>query len=152
MADELSFWVPGIPQPGGSKRPVRVGGTGRILLIDDCKRNKSWRNQVASSAALAHRFGPFAGPLEVRFEFVISRPRGHYGTGRNAGKVRASAPVYPTVKPDTSKLVRAAEDSLTGIIYIDDAQIVRQFAAKIYGSPPGVRITVRKLAEAFLDA
>lgn len=154
MADVLSFFVVGAPQPGGSKRVVPRGGRrgGKAQVIEDCRRNPAWRHQVASAAALAHRRAPLAGPLEVRFEFVLSRPKGHYGTGRNSGQVRPNAPVYPAVKPDTTKLVRAVEDSMTGVIYMDDAQIVRQFAEKVYGFPPGVRITVRKLAEVFLDA
>jgi Holliday junction resolvase RusA-like endonuclease len=154
VADVLSFFVVGAPAPGGSKRVVPRRGKrgGKATLIDDCRRNPAWRHQVASAAALTHRSAPMVGPLEVRFEFVLSRPKGHYGTGRNAGQVRPTAPPYPDVKPDTSKLVRSTEDACTGILFIDDAQIVRQFASKSYGSPPGVRITVRKLAEAFLDA
>jgi Holliday junction resolvase RusA-like endonuclease len=152
MADEFSFFVAGHPVPGGSKRPVRAGGTGKILLIDDAKGNKQWRQHVTYDASRSCPGGPLAGPLEARFEFIVSRPRSHYGTGRNIGKVRASAPPYPIVKPDTTKLVRSTEDALKGICWNDDSQIVRQFASKSYGHIPGVRITVRKLAEAFLDA
>jgi Holliday junction resolvase RusA-like endonuclease len=154
MADVISFFVVGSPAPGGSKRVVPRGGKrgGKAIVLEDCRRNPAWRHRVAAAAALAHRSAPRAGPLEVRFEFVLTRPRGHYGTGRNAGKVRPAAPVFPAVKPDLTKLIRSSEDACTGICWQDDAQIVRQMATKIYGSPPGVRITVRKLAEAFLDA
>lgn len=143
----IDFFVAGVPQPGGSKRLVRAGGRadGRAILIDDCRRNKSWREVVAAAAWETMIGSPLSGPLEVMFLFVVPRPRGHYGTGRNADRVRESAPDFPSVKPDVLKLARAAEDSLSGICYIDDAQIVREHIAKVYGDDPGVRVVIRSL-------
>jgi Holliday junction resolvase RusA-like endonuclease len=144
---EIRFTVPGVPAPGGSKRPVRLGGTGRILLVDDAKGNGPWRERVALAARQAYAGPPLAGPLEVEFAFVVARPKGHYGSGKNAGRVRPTAPKYPCVKPDVLKLARAAEDAMTGIIWLDDALIVREFLSKDYGDAPGVEITVRPLGE-----
>ena len=39
----------------------------------------------------------------------------------------------PSVKPDVDKLVRSCTDSLTGILYVDDGQIVDVSAQKFYG-------------------
>jgi Holliday junction resolvase RusA-like endonuclease len=142
---EITFFVAGVPAPGGSKRPVRLGGTGRILLVDDAKGNGPWRERVALAARQAYAGPPLAGPLAVEFAFVVARPKGHYGSGKNAGRVRPTAPRYPCVKPDALKLARAIEDSLTGICYLDDALIVREFISKDYGDTPGVEITVRTL-------
>jgi Holliday junction resolvase RusA-like endonuclease len=44
--------------------------------------------------------------------FYLPRPGGHFGTGRNAGLVKNSAPLWPAVKPDLDKLERAVFDSL----------------------------------------
>jgi Holliday junction resolvase RusA-like endonuclease len=142
---EIRFFVAGVPAPGGSKRPVRLGGTGRILLVDDAKGNGPWRERVALAARQAYAGPPLAGPLAVEFAFVVARPKGHYGSGRNAQAVRPTAPKYPTGRPDTTKLIRAAEDSLKGICWLDDSQIVRQFGSKDYGDRPGVTITIRPL-------
>lgn len=102
---------------------------------------------MAYAASVSCPGGPLSGPLVVSFEFVIARPRGHYGTGRNSHRVRPSAPAYPAVKPDTTKLIRSTEDALKGICWNDDSQIVRQYASKSYGSSPGVRITVTPLGD-----
>jgi Holliday junction resolvase RusA-like endonuclease len=48
-----------------------------------------------------------------------------------------------SVKPDLSKLVRATEDSFTGLLYADDAQIVETIARKHYGTPERVEVYVR---------
>jgi Holliday junction resolvase RusA-like endonuclease len=145
---KFDVFIPGIPAPGGSKRAFRSAGTGRIVVVDDAKNNRGWRNQVAATAADAMGSRPPADvPIVVCFEFTLPRPRGHYGTGRNAGAVRPSAPRFPAVKPDALKLARAAEDALTGIVYRDDAQTVSLRVDKRYGFPAGCRITIYEAAE-----
>lgn len=148
----ISFFVPGIPAPGGSKKSIYNKKLDRVLTFDDCKRNKPWRDSVASAGmeAMGQR-EPMTGALEVLFTFYFPRPKGHYGSGKNADKIKASAPARPTVKPDVTKIIRSTEDALTGIVWRDDAQIVTQTAEKFYGTRPGVRVSVRELA-AVVDA
>lgn len=133
----VKIMVPGLPAPGGSKRAFAHRKTGKIIVTDDSgKRGRDWRSCVADHAvvAMAGR-DPLTGPLKVTFAFNLPRPRGHYGTGRNAGNVKASAPSWPTTKPDATKLVRSAEDACTGIVWRDDAQIVKQVVYKVFGNP-----------------
>src|SRR4051812_14282281 len=141
----VSFNAHGRPQPAGSKRafPIRrkEGGgwvaTGKVAVVDDNPKTKGWQAEVANEAALAmmeHGFSdPFDGPLGLSVRFTLRRPKGHFGTGRNAGVVKASACLWPIVKPDATKLVRAIEDALTGVVWTDDAQVVEQLATKCYG-------------------
>jgi Holliday junction resolvase RusA-like endonuclease len=145
---EIRFFVAGVPQPGGSKRLVPAGGKagGRPLIVEDCRQSGPWRERVALAARDAYSGPPLAGPLAVEFAFVVARPKGHHGSGRNAATVRPTAPKYPTGRPDCTKLIRAAEDSLKGICWLDDSQIVRQFGSKDYGDRPGLTITIRPLA------
>jgi Holliday junction resolvase RusA-like endonuclease len=64
------------------------------------------------------------GPLACRAIFYLSRPASHFGTGRNAGQLKASAPRFPTGKPDVDNLLKII-DALTGLAYHDDAQVVQ---------------------------
>lgn len=151
MSEPVTFFVPGVPQPGGSKKgfPVRTktGGT-RIAIVEDAKHNAPWRAVVTLAARDMFPDGPLTGPLEVTFEFRMPRPKGHYGSGRNAGKLKPGAPEWHTGKPDTTKLIRSTEDALTGIAWADDAQVSRQSAAKMYTSrlgQPGCFITITHL-------
>lgn len=155
----IAFTVLGRPQPAGSKRAfaVRKGGvpTGRVAITDDAKKSRPWKQEVAGAARIAfyedagHRrpSALLTGPVTVRVEFFFARPKGHYGTGRNARVVKASAPDFPAVKPDIDKLSRAVMDALTGVVWRDDAQVVTKLATKRYGTPERCEIAVRELEQ-----
>jgi crossover junction endodeoxyribonuclease RusA len=70
----------------------------------------------------------------------MPRPKGHYGSGKNELTVKNSAPKYPDKKPDCTKLLRALEDALTGILWIDDSQVVRQVVGKSYADTGDAKI------------
>ena len=130
----ISFTVPGVPAPGGSKKAFMNPRTNKIVVMDDAKNNKGWRERVAifASQAMAGR-PPLEGALRIYVVFSVVRPKGHYGTGRNAGCLKDWAKsAHPIGRPDTTKLFRALEDALTGIVWKDDAQVVSQLVIKTY--------------------
>lgn len=131
----IEFVVIGTPQPRGSKTamPVyRKGGeivlkNGRpvIRYVDANKKSGPWMNAVAKAARQVYAGPPLEGPVRLTVNLYFQRPKCHYGTGRNASVVKDSAPVkYHTQKPDRNKCIRAIEDALTGIAYLDDSQVV----------------------------
>ncbi len=142
MTKTIAFWVPGIPRPGGSKRAFYNPRLGRAMIVDACSKNKEWRAAVAWAAKEVFSGTPLRCPLRVSFKFEFTRPASHFGTGKNSGYVRDSAPSYKTTKPDVTKLVRSTEDALTGILWVDDSQIVNQTAWKRYGDRNGCQIEV----------
>jgi crossover junction endodeoxyribonuclease RusA len=146
----IQFFIPGIPAPGGSKRAFVING--RAHITDDCKRNKPWRESIAVFARQAYQGDPLTGPLSLVVEFVMPRPKGHYGSGRNASVLKPSAPMFPAVKPDCTKLLRALEDALTGILWRDDATIVKQYVCKSYGEQPGASVFVAVASSPAPDA
>lgn len=145
----VRFRVPGVPAPGGSKKAFASPKTGKIVVLDDAKNNKGWRQQVAVFASQAMAGAPpLDGPLTVSVLFTMPRPLSHYGTGRNLGQLKTWAVLrYPTTKPDATKLWRAAEDALKGIVWHDDAQVVRQEVAKVYGELEGMEIEVQRVGK-----
>lgn len=142
MSDHLFLQVNGMPAPQGSKRHV---GGGR--MIEMSKAVGPWRQAVRAEVqhAMQDRF-PFAGPVECRINFSLPRPKGHYGTGRNAGTVKASSPRWPATLPDVDKLARAVLDGITeGGAWKDDGQVVSLIATKEYadaGDKPGCSIQI----------
>ena len=138
----IEFFVPGIPAPGGSKRGFNHSKTGRVIVLEDCKRSGPWRDRVAFYAREAYSGELLDGPLEVRITFALVRPKGHFRTGKNSHIVRDSAPRYPTTKPDVLKLARSTEDALTGVLWVDDARTVDMTIRKIYDARPGAWIAV----------
>src|SRR3954464_11010543 len=106
----VSFIVIGKPEPAGSKRafPIkRAGGRIGVAVTDDNPRAKDWQAEVGYAGAVAMdaigMTAPWGGPWGLAVTFTLRRPKGHFGTGRNAGVVKASAPTKPVVKPDCTK-------------------------------------------------
>lgn len=137
----ITFDVPGIPAPQGSKTPF---GT------ESNPRTKPWRALVSHYAAEAMNgdYMFYSGvPLDVTIQFRFPRPKSHFRTGKNAHLLRDSAPHFKAGKPDVDKLVRAVLDGCTGIIWQDDAQVATVKAHKIFSAAPGahVRVTEAKV-------
>ncbi len=106
----------------------------------------------AVEVAVALATVPLKGPVSTSLLFCFPRPVGHFGTGRNSGRVRAGAPRYPATQGsgDIDKLVRACFDALTdAAVWRDDSQVVKQWAEKVWVGDedaldrPGVRIEIR---------
>lgn len=132
---EIQFTVYGRPQPRGSKNavliPKRGGGwvtnqAGRPITAakDSNPKSGDWMNSIRAAAAEAFSGELISGPVRVSFAFHFARPKGHYGSGRNAAKIKPTAPVEHIQKPDLSKLVRCAEDAISGVVWRDDCQVV----------------------------
>lgn len=138
----LIMTIYGEARPQGSKRAfVR---NGRAIVVNDNPHTKSWRQEIASEAQRLYAGAPYTGPVFMAVTFVRPRPKGHYGSGKNDSTLKATAPAYPTTKPDTVKLTRAVEDALTGIIWRDDSQVVDHVLSKRYG--PRFETTVKVYA------
>lgn len=137
--------VRGTPAPQGSKRHV-----GRGIMVESSAKVKPWREAVKSACWQAEAVAvvfPAPTPVVVGVAFYLARPKGHYGTGRSAGEVKASAPQRPAVTPDLDKLLRSTLDGLgEGGLWTDDSQVVSVVAEKWYVcaefTVPGARIVV----------
>lgn len=129
------------PIPAGSHRAVPIRKWGETVghrVLHDNPRTAGFMLYVRHVATQAMRLGypklePWPGPVRMTSLFYFTRPKSHYGTGKNAAILKPSAPAIKTTKPDLSKLVRALEDGLTGVVYVDDAQIVSHVAEKQFG-------------------
>jgi len=157
----ISFNVLGTPAPKGSSRAVMNKWTGRAMIIPGgSKVNeaklKTW--DVCVRAAASIKLGPrdtavfVLKPLHVELHFRMQRPGGHYGKGKNAGRLSPSAPIAPTSKPDIDKITRATLDSMTGLAFDDDSRIVSLLVTKMYAAPgqEGAFIVVREYDPAII--
>lgn len=150
MQEILTFTADGIPAPQGSKNTTaqkdRAGAyTGKVSVYESSVKLKPWRQVVVNAARAADPGPPTEGPLILNIVFRLPRPKAHFGTGRNAGRLKPSAPEWPTKKPDVDKLERAILDALTiAKVYGDDSQVVIVHSCKVYADydPPGATVAV----------
>jgi Holliday junction resolvase RusA-like endonuclease len=145
MFAPISFFVPGHPASAGSKKYIHRGD--RIVLIDDCSRNASWRKTIQFYAGQAYRHDLIIEPVILGLEFLFVRPKTHFSWRKSGPVLRPDAPPYPDVVPDLTKLVRAVEDALTGCVWRDDASVVAQYNSKTYGEVQGALIRVEPAGE-----
>jgi crossover junction endodeoxyribonuclease RusA len=139
---DLDVFVPGRPAPQGSIRAIVHRSTGRAVAIkDNNTTQKAWRQDVAWMARQA--WGPqppIVGPVRIRIDFVMPRPL--------STPKRRTPPAIK--KPDGDKLERAIWDSLTHVVWVDDAQVVDWAGTKRLaeiGETPGARIRVTAIEE-----
>lgn len=145
----MRFVVRGKPQPAGSKKGFVVAG--HVNIVDANAKAKPWKAEV-KAAAMEHMFGPrlLEGPVIAHFEFEYRRPASHYNSkGRLNALGRRT--IHKITKPDALKLARAIEDALTGIVYRDDAQIVRELIEKRYGQEDRVIVEINPVAQVMTD-
>lgn len=133
----VSFTVPGIPAPQGSKNPF--GGEAN-------PNTRPWRAAVTFEAREARRqiaLKQFGGPIALSAVFSFPRPKSHFRTGKNAAELRPDAPKFKASKPDLDKLLRALCDGITDSgLWRDDAQVATVIATKTYLGEPGVLVEI----------
>lgn len=135
----LTIDVAGEAIPQGSMQAFVRGG--RAILTSDNPRLKQWRTAITTHVQARMRLTGATildEPVTVRIDFWLPRP--------------PSIPrrrVWPAVRPDLDKLVRACLDALTtAAVYADDARVVELVARKHYADGQcGVRIRVRAMTE-----
>jgi crossover junction endodeoxyribonuclease RusA len=144
---QVTFIVHCRAEPQGSKRafvvPGKDGARSRAVVVDANKGPmRSYRSQVTQQAtyslAQASLPQPMAEkhqPVEITIEFMFLRPA-------TCPKKR----YWPVVKPDVDKLLRATLDALTGVLFSDDAQVVRVLMDKVYGPIEQVHVSARLMA------
>lgn len=149
MTRTLTFSVEGTPRPQGSTRAI-VTKTGQAVVVNARRESLGvWRADVREAA---HRAvvdegdaGPYPGPVALDLSFFLTRPKAHY---RTDGTLRPSAPELHDRRPDVDKLARAVLDALTGVLYVDDAQVCRLNACRFWAETwrgPALVVRVEQL-------
>lgn len=116
MTDRAQIVVPGDPV---SLERARVG-RGRHYLPP---RSVEYRERVRVAWMQAGRPRFNGAPLAVSARFYFERPMSHYGTGRNARRLKASA-AGAFVGSDIDNLTKGVLDALQTLAFTNDKQVV----------------------------
>ena len=139
----ITFKVNGTPKAQPRTRRSRSGGVYTPPSAD------GWKDLVYYAARQEAPVEPLEGPVRLTLEFVMPRPKSHYGTGRNAGKQKPNVPYYHASKPDRDNLEKATVDVLTELgFWKDDCQVADGPITKRYvldAERPGVEVTVEPM-------
>lgn len=132
----LRFTVRGEAIPQGSMKAFMPKNGKFPIITSDNPRLKAWRNLVAQCSLLAIRQSDFIQiarhtPIRLCVDFYFDKPKSEKGIDK-------------VTRPDLDKCVRAIQDSMTGVLYEDDAQVTEIYARKLFGSPARVEIQLEE--------
>ena len=136
----VEFRVYGTPAPKGSKTAFHRNG--RTVVVEGSSASgrqklSSWTAEVAREAVNERPDVPFECPVSADITFYMPKP-----------KSAPKSKLFCDKKPDVDKLIRSTYDSLSGVIFKDDSQIVIQRSVKMYATPeepPGALIRISVL-------
>lgn len=131
-------------EPIQKNRP-RAGKRGKKVVIYSDQKGVEQMWIACLVAQIPFGFESLKGPVSVDCVFYKSRPKSHYGTGKNAGKIKKSAPALPLTTPDLDNYEKFAWDCMNKIIYLDDGQVTDSSEKKRYSEQPRTEITIQTL-------
>lgn len=138
----FAAWVP-IP-PTAKGRPRFARSTGRAYTpaaTQAAERTLQGELSAATRLGLSaqqHEW-PMAGPLELELGFALAIP----ASWSKAKAARARNGIQRhTSRPDVDNLGKLVMDACNGVLWHDDAQLVRVTLAKCYGPTPGTTVTL----------
>lgn len=151
----IRFTVSGTPQTAGSKKgfvlPGKDGRKPRAIITEDfgsrenALRKKTWRGDIRDAFYAAYDGEPLRGAIRLSVSFCFARPQSHYKTGKFGG-VKDSAPKsWHTQTPDATKILRALEDALNGVAWMDDKQIAQQQVDKTWSVLSCAHVTIEEI-------
>lgn len=150
MSCEIKFTVPGLPiaQPRQRSRVAKMGGK---LISQNYTPTKAPINafkaavQLAASQAFSGEL--LTGPVFLQLSFRLDRKK------CNTKKRGDNPPLYGNKKPDLDNLMKGVCDSLNGIVWRDDSQVVEVYMVKTIAAgceSPGVDVNISELDDATL--
>lgn len=137
MTQLVNVFVIGTPVAKGSAKAFKHARTGKVIVMQDNReRQKCWVDAIQRHVQWDMAQHPFNGtvtnPVSLNLTFYFARPKCHYN---KAGMLKPNAPANHTQKPDLDKLLRCVKDALTGIVYVDDSQVVSVSCQKEWAAP-----------------
>lgn len=143
MSDyDYELTVLGNPKAQGRARATKRGKFIKIYDDPESKKTKDTLAVILQQEAPKHLLSQ---ALQVDLYFYLPRPKGHYGTGKNTGKLKDWAPTLHTNKPDIDNLRKLVMDAMTGIFWTDDSLVCTGTTIKEYSDKPKTVIKIKKL-------
>lgn len=115
--------------PVAKGRP-RVTRTGHAFTPDKTRKAEKKIKEYAESLGIK----PLDGPLDMTIVFGVKKPK----SNKNP---------YPIGRPDVDNLGKLVQDSLNGIAYHDDSQVVLLLVSKAWSDEGTVEVWIEQTDE-----
>ena len=134
---EIVFEVPG--EPRGKGRPRFIRSTGATYTPPE---TRAYEKKVLDCYRVQCRGTQFADMEYISVDVTAVYPIPKSVTKATRAAIEEGK-ILPKKKPDIDNVLKIVLDSLNGIAYKDDAQVVMVSGKKIYGNNPKVIIKMK---------
>ena len=133
------FKIPGKAQ---AKQRPRMGRSG---IVYTPKETLVYENYVKMCYSdYANQFGwlPYENQVRAEIEVLVAVPKSDSKTKK---KAKIEGMIRPAVKPDCDNLAKSILDSVNGLAYHDDKQVVELSIKKYYAENAEVRVRLTEV-------
>lgn len=133
-------------EPMAQSRP-RFARHGRGVVAYEKKEMKVWRSECSKLIEEAFGVEKLAeGSLKIDAIFYIRSPK-YISSKKKLRKKLEAEKIFCSKKPDIDNYLKSLLDSMTGIVFKDDGQIVECRARKLYSLSPRIEFTIKEILE-----
>ena len=133
-------------EPMAQSRP-RFARRGRGVVAYERKEMKVWRAECSKLIKENLKAGELIEtPLKIDATFYIQPPKYISSRRRLRGKLEAEE-IFCSKKPDIDNYLKALLDSMTGIVFKDDGQVVECRARKLYSLKPRIEFEIKEILD-----
>ena len=136
---KLKFEVPGSPIGQGRPKFSTINGHAKAYDPEKSRNYKAYVKLLATQAMREQGFTMIDGPCCLDILAFFEVPKSKSKKFREAALADQER---PTKKPDADNIIKAIQDALNGLVYKDDAYIVRLACQKFYSDNPRVEVFV----------
>ena len=133
------FKIPGKAQ---AKQRPRMGRSGVVYTPKETLIYENYVKMCYSDYANQFEWLPYENQVRAEIDVLVAVPK---SDSKAKKKAKIEGAIRPTVKPDCDNLAKSILDSLNGLAYQDDKQVVELIVKKYYAENAEVRVRLTEV-------
>ena len=133
------FKIPGKVQ---AKQRPRFSKSGIVYTPKETRVYEDFVRVCYSDYANQYQWEPYDGQLRAEIEVFIQVPKSDSKLKKQA---KIIGEIRPTIKPDCDNLAKSILDSLNGLAYRDDKQVIELSVKKFYAEQSEVKVKLMEV-------
>jgi Holliday junction resolvase RusA-like endonuclease len=125
--------------PIAQKRHKYNARGNRVIVYDPSAEEKK---EFAKLVTENWKGKALKGAVGLSVVFYMPRPKSHFRTGKHSNKLKPTAPVWVTTKPDIDNCIKFVLDACNGILWEDDKTVCEVQSRMLYSHFPRTEMEI----------